>query len=40
MREILVEEGERIVGIKSEILGDGDYGCYHCNPIFVFAKMK
>lgn len=41
MQEILVEEGERIVGIKSQIYADGDiYGCYHCNPIFVFAKMK
>lgn len=39
MTEVVLEEGERLVQVRSNHYNDSDSKCYHCNPVLVFGKL-
>ena len=40
MTEVALEEGERLVQVKSRHWDDTNNKCYHCNLVLVFAKLE
>lgn len=39
IEEIFLQEGERLLGVRSKSYNDGDYVAFHCNMVFIFGKM-
>jgi len=42
LQEIELQDGERLVGVKSRIYRNNDpsYSAWHCNMVFVFGKLE